>query len=117
MNRKKEIRKRLFIQSLIVLLSMFFGILIYIIYLDGQIHGYEKSAIASKLGELKYNESNVESIIQEASSSIVGISKIKNKGTSIFVEKGIETLGIGSGIIISNNGYILTNEHVSRRKK
>ena len=37
-------------------------------------------------------------------------------GSSIFTEDGIEKLGLGTGVIASSNGYIITNEHVSGDK-
>ena len=40
---------------------------------------------------------------------LFGISKLNENNTSIFVENSTEKLGIGSGIILSSNGYILSN--------
>ena len=45
-----------------------------------------------------------------------GISKISANDTSIFSINAEKTLSLGSGVIISDNGYILTNEHVSGSK-
>lgn len=61
-------------------------------------------------------EKKPKEIIENASKSIVGISKLKQNGNTVFLEKGEQSLGLGSGIIISDNGYILTNEHVSGGK-
>ena len=58
----------------------------------------------------------VSEVIEETIKSVVGISKIKNSGTSIFGETSIKQLGLGTGVVISENGYILTNEHVSGAK-
>lgn len=113
-SEKKEKFKNLGIQLLIIILSMFFGILGYIIYIESQIYVYEKSAIGTKL--LKEAEisqsSNQDNNIEEVTKSVVGISKLKDNGTSIFLEKSTEKLGLGTGIIVSENGYILTNQHV-----
>ena len=43
----------------------------------------------------------------------VGISKLKDNGTSVFLMNAENDLGLGTGIIVSKKGYILTNEHVS----
>jgi len=40
---------------------------------------------------------------------LFGVSKINEKNTSIFVENSEEQLGIGSGIILTSNGFILSN--------
>lgn len=47
---------------------------------------------------------------------LYGISKIEINDTSIFSMNSEKKLSLGSGIIITDNGYILTNEHVSGGK-
>lgn len=47
---------------------------------------------------------------------LFGISKITTNDTGIFSANSVKTLSLGSGIIVSDNGYILTNEHVSGSK-
>lgn len=54
--------------------------------------------------------------IEIAVKSIVGISKLKQSGSSIFVSNAEEKLGLGSGVVITDNGYILTNQHVAGNK-
>lgn len=52
--------------------------------------------------------------IKEATKSIVGISKMKQTGILSDDENGgIES---GSGVIVTENGYILTNHHVAGNK-
>lgn len=58
----------------------------------------------------------IEDVIEEINHSVVGVSKIQNIGSSIFAQDGIEKLGLGTGIIASSNGYIITNKHVSGDK-
>lgn len=55
-------------------------------------------------------------MIEEVSSCVVGISKLKDNGDSIFLKDGTTMLGLGTGMVVSENGYILTNEHVSGAK-
>ena len=47
---------------------------------------------------------------------LYGISKITTNDTGIFSANSVQILSLGSGIIVSDNGYILTNEHVSGSK-
>ncbi len=66
-------------------------------------------------------ENNTQSLanteaISDAVKAIVGISKLKQSGSSIFVNNAEEKLGLGSGVIITDSGYILTNQHVAGNK-
>ncbi len=63
------------------------------------------------------NSQSIADILQTVSQSVVGISRIKSHSNSIFSSTGsINELGLGTGIIVSNNGYILSNCHVTGEK-
>ena len=47
---------------------------------------------------------------------LFGISKIITNDTGIFSFNSEKTLHLGSGIVVSSEGYILTNQHVSGNK-
>ena len=56
----------------------------------------------------------IANVLEKVSQSVVGISKIKSHSNSIFSSTGsVDELGLGTGIIVSNNGYILSNCHVT----
>ena len=55
-------------------------------------------------------------MLEETTRKVVGISKLKNTGSSIFSSSTENDLGLGTGIIVSNDGYILSNEHVTGSK-
>ncbi len=60
------------------------------------------------------NSKSVADTLEQVSQSVVGISKIKSRSNSIFSSNGsIDELGLGTGIIVSSNGYILSNCHVT----
>lgn len=59
---------------------------------------------------------SVSDMIEKVSESVVGISKLKNTSNSIFSNNFDSELGIGTGIIVSSNGYILSNSHVTGEK-
>lgn len=61
-------------------------------------------------------QNDVENMLEDVMDSIVGISRIKQQGTSIFLNNATEELGLGTGMIVSDKGYILTNEHVAGKK-
>lgn len=59
----------------------------------------------------------VADMLEKVSQSVVGISRIKTHSNSIFSSNGsINELGLGTGILVSNNGYILSNCHVTGEK-
>ena len=59
----------------------------------------------------------VANMLEKVSQSVVGISRIKSHSTSIFSSNGsINELGLGTGVIVSSNGYILSNCHVTGEK-
>ena len=66
--------------------------------------------------EVKEKNKTVTEMIAEINNSVVGISKVQNSGTSIFSDNNITSLGLGTGLIVTKNGYILTNAHVSGEK-
>ena len=52
-------------------------------------------------------------MIEKVTKSVCGISKLSNLGGSILSTATETELGIGTGIIVSSNGYILSNSHVT----
>lgn len=59
------------------------------------------------------NSESVSDMLERVSQSVVGISKIKSHSDSIFSNNSITELGLGTGVIVSSNGYILSNCHVT----
>lgn len=66
----------------------------------------------NKTFEVKYNRADV---IEEAMKSVVGISMLQANEESIFDLSLAEKWGMGTGIIVSQDGYILTNQHLARK--
>lgn len=72
--------------------------------------------LSQTIEERKQQDLTITQMLESATDSVVGISKLKNNGSTVFSKDGITQMGIGSGVIISESGYILTNEHVSGPK-
>ncbi len=57
----------------------------------------------------------VQNVAKTSMPGVVGISVLKVDSRSIF-DGNTESWGVGSGVIVSSNGYILTNHHVAGGK-
>lgn len=120
-NKREKQRKNFFVfLSMIIIIGLLFALNIRIdILKESNIQG---EYIAEKLSidneTLQNNQIEKVSkyeFIEKSSKAIVGISKLKQQGASIF-SSNVQNVGIGSGVLITENGYILTNHHVAGNK-
>ena len=120
--RKNKIKK---ILLTIITLSITTLICIYLYYTYKNIEiddtNYETQKTISTINEQTVektieNSKTVSDTLEETMESIVGISKLKNNGSSIFSSSDEYSLGLGTGIIVTEDGYILSNEHVTGSK-
>ena len=118
--RRESKLKRVFITILLMLIVAAVSIFIYNMYIN--IDVYSRGQPNQNLGatrvsynqEIKTNSNDdITNTLENTIKCIVGISKIKNTGNSIFLNNSTEALGLGTGMIVSENGYILTNWHVA----
>ena len=112
--------KKTFMSIFLVLSIGVLGACVYKMYADIDINQRKYTSEAVEIQkisheiELDKNEKKViADIIEEIVPTVVGISKLKDTGNSIFLQDSVSKLGLGTGVIISENGYILTNQHVS----
>ena len=108
-------KNNFFILILIIILTIFFTILAYTLFLDSHQYTYDQNVVATRVSYAE-NSNNLEEVIENITECTVGISKIKDIGSTIFLEKSTENLNLGSGVIVSSEGYILTNQHVAGEK-
>lgn len=103
---------------LIVVISVVSSITLYDMYLkiDTKPDTYTNATKTSAPEQIEEKKFSIVDELENLTDSVVGISKIKNMGSSIFAQNSETELGIGSGVIVSQNGYILTNWHVSGDK-
>lgn len=106
-NKSKYIIKKIFKLILIIFIS----IIIYEFYIDLQTQTSEADFMTEQNNNI--NNNSIEDVLENSFNSVVGISRLKNNGSSVFLVNASKDLGLGTGIIVSKNGYILTNEHVS----
>ena len=62
------------------------------------------------------NNKKVTDVISDVTKSVCGISKFQTTGNTILSMATESELGLGTGIIVSSNGYILSNSHVTGEK-
>ena len=83
---------------------------------DYQIERVQSTIDEQTVEKVEEKSKNVADILEKTMECVVGISKLKNTGSSIFSTNNETNLGLGTGVIISENGYILSNEHVTGAK-
>lgn len=116
--RKRKIKK-ISITLAVIGIVILIGIKLFQMYNRIDINKYNKveaQRLSPTIGEKNKDDITITEMLETATDSVVGVSKLKDNGNVIFTEDGVSKIGIGSGVIISENGYILTNEHVSGAK-
>ena len=116
---KKTKIKRGIIITIVVVFSALIITRLYQIYAKIEIIDYDKYNVNESsltIGEKKKEDLTVTEMLENATDSVVGVSRLKDNGNTVFTQNGVSQMGIGSGVIISESGYILTNEHVSGAK-
>lgn len=64
----------------------------------------------------KAEEKDISTLIENINNAVVGISKIANKGTTIFLQDGASNLGLGTGFIVSMMDILLQINMCQERK-
>ncbi len=107
---------------ILILLVATISIFIYDMYINIDVYSHEQND-TNEATTVSYTQQNTEQdnetssdMLEEVIKCVVGISKIKNTGSSIFLDNSTEELGLGTGMIVSSNGYILTNWHIAGDK-
>lgn len=109
----------------VLIICVFAGIIIYFYTTYNEIEitpEYEIQRTSSTdetqtVENIVQESKKIADVLEEVSQSVVGISKIKSHSSSIFSSSGsFNELGLGTGIIVSSNGYILSNCHVTGEK-
>ena len=125
--RRKEKKKSVIKSFLIFGRNILFSIILIIlgayIYMKFAEEGRNENNIRSirlstNDGQIVDNLEEVDSykILENITKSVVGISKLKSVGSSVLQSTNENELGLGTGMIVSSNGYILSNEHVTGEK-
>ena len=115
-NKKEKRRKNiLIILFLMIIIVLLISLNLKIQYInDNNNVVYSTQKLENKKEEVVGNEEEYK-FIEEASEAIVGISKIKSVDKDLFARQNT-VVGQGSGVLITENGYIVTNQHLVGNK-
>lgn len=113
--------KKIFLNFALIVTVAASSIFIYDMYTNIDVYSAEEEEnkaikLSSNKNGIEIEESDASKILEKTIKCVVGISKIKNTGSSIFLNNSTSELGLGTGMIVSENGYILTNWHVAGNK-
>lgn len=123
MEKKKKSKRNVVFWLLAIILV---GISIYNIWLmyqnieiSNEYEGVRTSLSTDYANNVEnYTDNKVSTVdmLENITQSVVGISKLSSTGGSILNNVKSDDLGLGTGIIVSSNGYILSNCHVTGEK-
>ena len=106
-----------------LLLMWIFGFYLYVTYQNIEINNNNYVATKTQSTEnvqtvekTEENSKNIADMLEETTEKVVGISKLKNAGNSILSKSTESELGLGTGFIVTEDGYIVSNEHVTGAK-
>lgn len=115
----------IFITLLVIALIAITGYKLYKMYIDIDISN-ESEYVAKKteisttyletVENITQNNQTVADMLENVTKSVVGISRLTNAGGSILKNISSDELGLGTGIVVTDNGYILSNSHVTGDK-
>lgn len=121
--KKRNNKRRVLITSFFAIALWLFIFYLYTTYKNIEINSsnYEATKTLSTANEqtveiVEEESQKVADVLEETTRKVVGISKLKNTGNSILSKSTESELGLGTGMIVTEDGYILSNEHVTGTK-
>lgn len=121
--KKMSNLKKVLITFFILITLWILGFYMYVTYQNIEIdesnytaNKTQSTVEAQTVEKVEENSQTVADSIEETTRKIVGISKLKDTGSSIFSKSTESELGLGTGFLVSQDGYIVSNEHVTGSK-
>lgn len=121
--KQEKILTKILVGSIIFILMGILFLYVYITYKNIEIDDSNYTAIktqstanAQTVESIQENSQTIADVIEETNKKVVGISKLQNLGNTIFSKSQENELGLGTGFIVSENGYIISNAHVAGEK-
>ena len=121
-DNKKEKKSNTFLVVVLTILATVVIIQNIIILMNNERDGYAVQRLSTSQGynsiyqgsNRNYSENDLSYVIEEVKKAVVGISFLKPDVEDILQLGTAEKWGLGSGIIVSKDGYILTNQHIAQ---
>ena len=101
--------KKIIILFFIIILTAFLSILVYNMYVNIDVYSVEENQKIGEAIRLEQNvtenrkEEDITEVLEKTIRCVVGISKIKNTGNSIFLNNSTQELGLGTGMVVTEN--------------
>ena len=109
-SKKEKQKDKLIVFVLLIVIIALLAILILKLDYKEEPTNFSSNYETTKLStENVQNVDNNSKTINEVIKSVVGISKLEDNGNSIFLGNSEQKLGLGSGVILSDNGYNIAN--------
>ena len=123
MKKKRKNLKKIFLYIIFIIIIGLLGYYLYISYKNIEISESNYTSLKTQsttneqtVENIEEKSKNIADVIEKITKSVCGISKLSSTGGSILSTATEEDLGLGTGIVVSSNGYILSNAHVTGEK-
>lgn len=121
--RKMSNKKKAVLTFIILTILWLCGFYMYITYQNIEINDQRYVATKTQstyevqtVEKVEENSKTIADVLEETTRKVVGISKLKDTGSSILSKSAENELGLGTGFIVTEDGYIVSNEHVTGQK-
>lgn len=121
--KKRKSRAKFIVLTTLAIIMWIFAFYLYFTYQGIEINtdNYTATRVLSTqkgetVEEVEENSAKVADMLEITTRSVVGISKLKDTGSSILSKNTESELGLGTGFIVTADGYIVSNSHVTGEK-